>query len=486
MKNLDIAVIGSGIGGSLISALNKNKDLILFEKDKNLGGCASTFKRFGGYYNAGATTFVGYENNHPIKNIFDEVGLIPNIVESKIAIRTIQNKKIVDRVANFEEFLTNLNNVYYHKNNRIFWKTIKDIDEKFWKLKNIYYAKYSFKAYTKTYFCIVELVKEFGFMLFKTADGYINEVLPNISKEYKAFIDAQLLITLQTTSKDLSLLAMILGLAYPFHKVFYPIGGMGQIIEDLLKDINVHNKETIISIQKEKELYRLISTQDEYLASKIILNSAIFESSKLFLDENIKKYYDKFSFSDQSAFVVYLKLDSKEKLLHHYQIILKENIPNCISNSFFVSISDINDEKLSKDGYSITISTHSKAIFWEGLTKDEYEEKKEFTQKFIINEFLNNFEYIKQENIKTLFSATSKTFYRYINRTNCGGKPITSKTIFQLPSCNTPFDGLYNVGDTVFAGQGWPGVAIGVGVLNKELNYLSTSFPSFIQDFIPS
>ena len=43
MKNLDIAVIGSGIGGSLISALNKNKDLILFEKDKNLGGCASTF-----------------------------------------------------------------------------------------------------------------------------------------------------------------------------------------------------------------------------------------------------------------------------------------------------------------------------------------------------------------------------------------------------------------------------------------------------------
>jgi phytoene dehydrogenase-like protein len=470
MKNVDIAVIGSGIGGSLISALNKNKDLILFEKDKNLGGCASTFKRNAAYFNAGATTFVGYENNHPIKNIFDEVGVIPNIVESKIAIRTIQNKKIVDRVANFEEFLTNLNNVYYHKNNRIFWKTIKDIDEKFWKLKNIYYAKYSFKAYTKTSFCIAELIKEFGLMLFKTADGFINEVLPNISKEYKAFIDSQLLITLQTTSKDLSFLALCLGLAYPFHKVFYSMGGMGQIIENLLKDVNVHNKETIISIQKEKELYRLISTQNEYLTSKVILNSAIFESSKLFLDENIKKYYDTFSFSDQSAFVVYLKLDSKEKFLHHYQIILKDNIPNCISNSFFISVSDINDEKLSKDGYSITISTHSKAIFWEGLTKDEYEEKKEFTQKFIINEFLNNFENIKQENIKTIFSATSKTFYRYINRSNCGGKPITAKTIFQLPSCNTPFKGLYNVGDTVFAGQGWPGVAIGVNVLNKELN----------------
>jgi len=470
MKNLDIAVIGSGIGGSLISALNKDKDLTLFEKDKNLGGCASTFKRFGQYFNAGATTFVGYEDNHIIKNIFDEVGIIPNISESQVAIRTIQNRKIVDRVANFEEFLTNLNNVYYHKNNRIFWKTIKKIDEKFWKLKKIYFAKYGFQAYAKTALFVAELLKEFGFMLFKTATGYINEILPNISKEYKAFIDSQLLITLQTDSKDLSLLAMSLGLSYPFHKVFYAVGGMGQIIEDLLKDVNVSNKEEIISIKKEQNKYRVISTKDEYLATKVILNSAIFESSKLFLDENIKKYYDKFSFSDQSAFVVYVKLKSKENFLHHYQIILKENIPNCISNSFFISFSDVNDEKLSHDGYSITISTHSKAIFWEGLTKDEYEEKKEFTQNFIINELLKNFHNIKNEDIEISFSATSKTFYRYINRTNCGGKPITAKTIFQLPSCNTPFNGLYNVGDTVFAGQGWPGVAIGVDVLNKELN----------------
>ena len=43
----DIAVVGSGIGGALISALNKDKDLILFEKDINLGGCASTFKKKG-------------------------------------------------------------------------------------------------------------------------------------------------------------------------------------------------------------------------------------------------------------------------------------------------------------------------------------------------------------------------------------------------------------------------------------------------------
>ncbi|MCT7910417.1 NAD(P)-binding protein [Arcobacter lacus] len=470
MKKVEIAVIGSGIGGAMIASLNQKKDLILFEKDKNLGGCASTFKRFGEFFNTGATTFVGYEENHVIKKIFDEVGVKPDLIESHVAIRTIQNKKIVDRVENFEEFLTNLNSVYYHTNNRIFWKTIKEIDEKFWKLKKIYFSKYSFKAYTKTVLFIVELFKEYGFLLFKTADGYINEVLPNISKEYKAFIDSQLLITLQTTSKDLSLLAMSLGLSYPFHKVYYSNGGMGKIVEDLLKEVNVQKKEEIISIERFEDKYKIISTKDEYIASKIILNSTIFESSKLFLDEDIKRYYEKFSFNDQSAFVVYLKLNSKKNFLHHYQIILKENIPNCISNSFFVSFSHKNDEKLSKNGYSITISTHTKALFWQNLSEIEYEEKKEFTKNYIINQFLNNFENIKFEDIKISFCATSKTFNRYINRLNCGGKAITIKNLTELPSCNTPFKGLYNIGDTVFAGQGWPGIAIGVNVLNKELN----------------
>jgi phytoene dehydrogenase-like protein len=79
MNNIDIAVIGSGIGGALFGATNQNRDLILFEKGSNLGGCASTFKRKKYYYNAGATTFVGYENNHIIKNMFDKAKVVPNI-----------------------------------------------------------------------------------------------------------------------------------------------------------------------------------------------------------------------------------------------------------------------------------------------------------------------------------------------------------------------------------------------------------------------
>ena len=469
MQKIDLTVIGSGIGGSLISILNKDKNLVLFEKDKNLGGTASTFKRFGNYFNSGATTFVGYEDNHIIKEIFDSADFIPDLKKSSYAYRTIINGKSIDRITDFEEFIESLNSVFYHKNNRYFWQTLKDIDERFWKLKDIYFAKYSLNSYLKSLKTIDILFKEYKFLLFKSAKSFIKEVLGDISKEYQDFIDAQLQITLQSTSKDIPLLSFAIALSYPFHKIFYANGGMGKLFDDMLKDINVKKNEQIMQIKKENNFYRLISSKDEYLTSKLILNMPVFECKNLFLDKDLQSYYKKFEFYDQSAFVIYLKIDSKKEFLNHYQIILKDNIPNAVSKSFFVSFSHKDDEKLSKNGYSVTISCHTKALFWNELSKEEYEKNKEFTKNFILDELLKNIPDIKKEDIKIEFCATSKTFKRYINRFNCGATPLNLKNIFKIPSSLTPFKNLYNIGDSVFAGQGWPGVALGVKVLNSNL-----------------
>ncbi|KLE09261.1 carotenoid isomerase [Aliarcobacter butzleri L354] len=469
MQKIDLTVIGSGIGGSLISILNKDKNLVLFEKDKNLGGTASTFKRFGNYFNSGATTFVGYEDNHIIKEIFDSADFIPDLKKSSYAYRTIINGKSIDRITDFEEFIESLNSVFYHENNRYFWQTLKNIDERFWKLKDIYFAKYSLNSYLKSLKTIDILFKEYKFLLFKSAKSFIKEVLGDISKEYQDFIDAQLQITLQSTSKDIPLLSFAIALSYPFHKIFYANGGMGKLFDDMLKDINVKKNEQIMQIKKENNFYRLISSKDEYLTSKLILNMPVFECKNLFLDEDLQNYYKKFEFYDQSAFVIYLKIDSKKEFLNHYQIILKDNIPNVVSKSFFVSFSHKDDEKLSKNAYSVTISCHTKALFWNELSKEEYEKNKEFTKNFILDELLKNIPDIKKEDIKIEFCATSKTFKRYINRFNCGATPLNLKNIFKIPSSLTPFKNLYNIGDSVFAGQGWPGVALGVKVLNSNL-----------------
>ena len=470
MQFHDIAVVGSGMGGSMIAALNKDKDTIIFEKEPNLGGCASTFKRYGQKFNAGATTFVGYEEGHVVKNIFDQAQCVPDIIQSDVAIRILQKGKYIDRTTDFEYFLQQINQTYPYTNNEKFWRIIKKIDEDFWSDYDLFVGKYSLQRYLKTFGSLINLGMRFKSLLFKNARDFINEMFPNISLDYLNFIDAQLLITVQATSKDVTLLTMALGLSYPFHKVYYANGGMGKLIEDLTAGIDVHSNETVNLIQKHKDYFILNSNQGIYKSKNVILNSTIYDSARLFEDKQIQKYYDSFAFSDQSAFVVYLHLQSNEEFLHHYQVIQKEFLPYSISKSFFISFSHKNDTAMCNNGYTITISTHTKANFWKNLDKATYKQKKENLQNFLINSFLQTFPNIKQNDIIRSFSATSTTYQRYIHRLNCGGEAISLKNIFNTPTHTTPFDGLYNVGDTMFSGQGWPGVALGAQILQKEIN----------------
>jgi hypothetical protein len=68
------------------------------------------------------------------------------------------------------------------------------------------------------------------------------------------------------------------------------------------------------------------------------------------------------------------------------------------------------------------------------------------------------------------FSASSKTFGHYINRTQLGGNAITMKNFLPfLPGNYTSIKNLYNVGDTVYAAQGWSGVMMGVKNLQRLL-----------------
>lgn len=469
VKKIDIAIIGSGIGGAFMGLLNKDKNIIVFEQSNNLGGSACTFERFGYKFNSGATTFMGYEYGNYIKEVFDNCNIKPDLIKSDIAFQLIQKDKNINVGGNFEDFLIAINDLYPNKNNNLFWSKIRQSDKYFWEIKDIYYAKYSFLRYAKTLQTSLALFRKFGFLIFKSGDSFIRETLGDISSEYLDFINSILQITIQTNIKNSTFLTMSLGLSYPFHDLYYANGGMGEIINNMLKETTVHKNEKIVNIIKREDCYEIISNKSSYLATKIVLNSTVFDSVNIFSSKKTKSYYKNFKTNNQSAFVVYMKLKVAPKMHHHYQIVLNELIPNCISKSLFVSFSDTSDEILSKDGLSVTISTHTTEDYWLGLDKKEYIEQKEFTQDFIQNAFLQNFDTIYKEDILHIFSATSKTFKRYIGRSNCGGVALSFKNILNIPSPVSKFKNVYNIGDTVFA-QGWSGVALNAKIIQGELN----------------
>lgn len=75
---------------------------------------------------------------------------------------------------------------------------------------------------------------------------------------------------------------------------------------------------------------------------------------------------------------------------------------------------------------------------------------------------------LEESAIVSSLSATPQTFKRFINRSTLGGIPMRKENlIYRLPSNDSPIKGLYHVGDTTFAAQGWIGVMLGVRNLEK-------------------
>jgi phytoene dehydrogenase-like protein len=201
-----------------------------------------------------------------------------------------------------------------------------------------------------------------------------------------------------------------------------------------------------------------------YETKNVILNTPVFSSSKLFPKNEIRSYFNSFAALDskQGAFVVYMKLKTQKEYANHYQIIEKENFVHTISNALFASFSSKSDTVLSKDGYlSVTISVHTLSSYWLNLQKQEYGDRKNELTQMIVSLICAKLGILKSE-IVDLFAATPKTFEKYTGRSSLGGVVMTPSNQLRLASNDTPFEGLFVVGDTSFAAQGWTGVAIGV------------------------
>ena len=138
----DYAIVGSGVGGSSIAALLNAKgfDVALFEKEPYLGGCSSTFMHKGYKYNTGATTLAGYEEGHTVKEVFDAIGVKPNLIQTDPSIVIMQNNKTTPRYKDFDAFFEAVNLNYPHQNNEEFWKLVYDINKDFYTMKDYYYA----------------------------------------------------------------------------------------------------------------------------------------------------------------------------------------------------------------------------------------------------------------------------------------------------------------------------------------------------------
>ena len=470
----EYAVVGSGIGGSTMAALlnAKGKSVALFEKEPYLGGCSSTFMHKNRLYNSGATTFAGYEEGFVVKEIFDEIGFTPDILPTDPSIVVIQNTKITPRYSDFDKFYEVVSKNYKHEKNLEFWRLVYEINSEFYNYKTHYYSNSNIISKTISLLSFIPLFLKFYKYLKVNAKSFIEDFFDGIDEEYMQFLESQILIVAQAKTYKINFFTAALALGYTFNKNYYAVGGFSKLFDGLTQNLeHIYKNTEILSIKRLPTHFELVAKNKSYSAKKIILNSTIYDSASLFSDKEIRAYYKKYEKlnNHQSSFMLYMTIKSKKKFEHHYQIIKDDMFVHTISKAVFVSFWEINHDELSHEWeYSITISIHTDERFWEDKTK--YKKRKNELLNQLLETILETLDITMLE-VKEHFGATPRTFRRYINRSQLGGNAITMKNFLPfLPSNDTPIEGLFHVGDSVYTAQGWPGVMFGVKNLKRLLD----------------
>lgn len=460
----DFTIIGGGIGGCATHAMldmSGHKSTLL-EKEPYLGGCASTFTKNGFKYNSGATTFAAYEQGLPVYDFCTKTNTKLELKLLEYSHIVLLNGHSIKRYKDLKLFCDEINQYFNHKKQEAFWKLIKSINDDFFAYKNFVYSK---NRIFKTAISFAPFFAKFYSYMFVNAKKFIEEFFDGkLSKDFLDFLDAQTIIVAQAKTDKINFLTAALALGYSFYQNAYSYGGMGEICNSLVKDRqDIKLKESVKSVKKYSDGYCVETNKNRYFSQNVVLNLPIHNAFNIFDDEDIKNYFNSYKKLDskQSAFVVYFKIKSQKEFATHYQIVTEENFKYTISNSVFISFS-LNSDTTFGGFYSVTASVHTMSDFWLNLQKDEYNRQKTElveTLKLLICKEIE----IEQNEIIECFGATPKTFLRYINRSSLGGAIMTTKNqLFGLCPNDTPFKGLYCVGDTTFAAQGFPGVIMGV------------------------
>jgi phytoene dehydrogenase-like protein len=142
------------------------------------------------------------------------------------------------------------------------------------------------------------------------------------------------------------------------------------------------------------------------------------------------------------------------------------------SGSVFVSFSHRDDKaRLKNENHRVlNVSTHALPDWWFSRNGN-YDEVKKNAETFILNTLREKLPGFSEAGIHHVFTATPVTWDNWVYRKKgrVGGIPQSmERSLLDWTPNQTPFSGLYLCGDTVYPGQGIPGVTLsGINVYRR-------------------
>lgn len=477
----DVILVGTGIGSLTAAALLAKQGLqvCLLEQAKYPGGCATSYKRKGYWFETGATTLVGLDDNMPLRYLLDQIGVSVPVRKLETPMQVhLPDGQILTRYQNLEEWIQEAERVFGKENQRMFWEHCYQVSRRVWQtsLKQISFPVSNFKDTCLSALRVRPEQLKILPGVFKTMDATMQKYNLHQHKLFADFVNEQLLITAQNYASEVNEPFGATALCYTLYNNYYVDGGLINLVQPILDSITTKGgvvlyRQAVKQIVPGPGEYYVSTNTSRFKTRFVVSGVPLNNTYDLFQDQQVAKRLRQYLLPSEmlhSAFTMNLTLKKQEapEVLHH-QVHVKGGLPVIGSKSVFVSFSHSKDTHRGPAGdLVVNISTHIKD------PATNYIYQKAEIEKAIV-ELLISAKLINQENIAYKQSATPGAWIFWTNRAfgAVGGYPQYKHIKpWQMKDARLDQKGAYVCGDTVYPGQGIPGACLsGIIAANKLL-----------------
>ena len=477
-----VVVIGAGIGGLTAAArlAKAGLDVTVLEAHIYPGGCAGTFYHQGYLFDAGATLAGGFYPDGPMDLVARAVGIPAWQArhEQQAMVVHLPNAKRIELWGNQTRWKARRE--AFGPSSEPFFRWQEKRADALWDLalKLPPWPPQTPLQLSQLLSTGLKWVAEAPSQ--RLNPGIVSDAFRAVSYHLREspdtlrqFIDGQLLISAQTTSKWANALYAASALDLARRGIVHMQAGIGTISKQLAEAVQqqggklLYRQEVTGILRVEgRPLEVHTKRSGHYFADLVIANLPPWNIARLLpghLPGALKQLPPQPE-NGWGAFTLYIGLDGSKlepDFPLHHQVILREPLGE--GNSVFLSLSPTWDKSRAPEGMrALTISTHTNLSFWWTLF-----DKERSTYEAIKASYTERVLAAAEVAIpglgtmaKLILPGTPVTFQRFTRRTRgwVGGFPQTSLLNNYGPRLGKD---LWMVGDSIFPGQSTAAVALG-------------------------
>jgi len=477
MAKNKLLVIGAGLGALSAAALavKQGMEVCMLEQNWIPGGCAATYPRHRFLFESGATTITGMDRGMPLRSLSDALNLQFPLRHLQIPMKVkLAGAEWITRYQDPEQWIAEAERVFGREGQRPFWTAMLACSSFVWQQS----GRYRFFPFSGLQDVLRSIPSFRPGHLFPLGKAFVSvyDVMQRYglhrNEAFVRFVDEQLMISAQNRSRDVNLLFGSAALCYTAYNNFYADGGTGRIAETLAGYIKaaggeIRLREEVLAVERKADMYYVHTPEGVYsaglLLSGIPLNN-LYALSNDVLKRPLAKHIRPVE-QLWSAFQAGIAFRSEKRFgCLHYQFHTAEWQPGWDNASCFLSISHPDDALRTRNGvYVASLSTHIRnpAVHMQ-YNKEELQGK--------IRELMQANGFLQAEDVVYMHTSGPASWQKWTGRTLgfVGGYPQQlQQRPWQMKNAEWDGQGAFLCGDTVYPGQGIPGVVLG-GMLAWE------------------